>query len=50
MTDPFIPGSGAAVPSTDDYTAALNVNGDGVMGSVDIDMIDVHLPIAHGVD
>ena len=47
VTDPFIPGSGAALPSTDAYMDALNVNGDGVMGSLDIDMIDVHLPIGH---
>ena len=32
------------------YTNALNIKGDGVMGSIDIDKINVHLPIAHGVD
>ena len=47
VTDPFIPGSGATLPSTDAYMDALNVNGDGVMGSLDIDMIDVHPPIGH---
>ena len=50
VKDPFVPGSGAAVPSQDAYTNALNVNGDGIMGSVDIDMIGVHLPIAHGTE
>ena len=48
VKDPFIPGSGVAVPSTDVYYDTLNVNGDGVMGVVDIDMINVHLPIGHG--
>ena len=50
VKDPFIPGSGYAQPSNSAYMAALNINGDGIMGSVDIDMLDIHLPIAHGTD
>ena len=50
MKDPFMPGSGAAVPSEDVYMAALNINGDGIMGSVQIPMIGVNLPIRHGTD
>ena len=32
-----------------DYTAALNATGDGVMGYIDIDKIQVKLPIYHGI-
>ena len=34
---------------TEDYNSALNVSGDGVMGYIDIDKIQVKLPIYHGV-
>lgn len=44
--DPFIPGSGYALP--DNYEEVLNIDGDGVMGSVEIPKIDVDLPIYHG--
>ena len=44
LHDPFVPGSGAALPQN--YTECLNV--DGVMGYVDIPSIDVKLPIRHG--
>ena len=47
VTDPFIPGTGTAVPTEDVYMAALNVNHDGIMGTIDVDMLDIHLPIAH---
>ena len=50
VTDPFVPGSGAALPSLDKYNDALNVNGDGIMGSLEIPMIGVRLPIAHGTE
>lgn len=42
--DPFIPGSGYALP--DNYLDVLNV--DGVMGYIEIPKIDVSLPIYHG--
>ena len=44
--DPFIMGSGYVLP--DNYEEVLNVNGDGVMGYIDIPKIDVYLPIYHG--
>ena len=44
--DPFVPGSGYVLP--DNYNDVLNINGDGVMGYVDIPKIDVYLPIYHG--
>ena len=34
---------------TEDYNSALNAFGDGVMGYIDIDKIQVKLPIYHGV-
>ena len=46
--DPFVPGSGFAVP--DNYEEVLNINGDGVMGYVEIPDIDVYLPIYHGTE
>lgn len=42
--DPFVPGSGAALP--ENYTECLNV--DGMMGVVEIPKIGVELPIYHG--
>ena len=50
VTDPFIFGSGAALPSLEKYNDALNVNGDGIMGSLEIPVIGVRLPIAHGTE
>jgi sortase A len=44
--DPFIPGSGYALP--ENYEEVLNVNGDGVMGYLEIPKIGVLLPIYHG--
>lgn len=46
--DPFVPGSGFAIP--DNYNDVLNLNGDGVMGYIEIPKIDVYLPIYHGSD
>lgn len=34
---------------TEDYNSALNASGDGMMGYIDIDKIQVKLPIYHGV-
>lgn len=44
--DPFVMGSGYVLP--DNYEQVLNLNGDGVMGYVEIPDIDVCLPIYHG--
>ncbi len=44
--DPFVPGSGYALP--DNYTEVLNTGGDGVMGYIEISKISVKLPIYHG--
>lgn len=44
VRDPFVPGSGYALP--DNYEEVLNVGG--VMGYVEIPKIDVMLPIYHG--
>lgn len=44
--DPFVLGSGYVLP--DNYEEVLNVNGDGVMGYIEIPKIDVYLPIYHG--
>lgn len=46
--DPFVPGSGYALP--DNYESVLNLNGDGIMGYIEIPKIDVMLPIYHGAD
>ncbi|WP_152210197.1 class C sortase [Bifidobacterium cebidarum] len=46
--DPFIPGSGYALP--DNYTEVLNPDGDGVMGYLSIPKIKLRLPIYHGTD
>lgn len=46
--DPFVPGSGYALP--DNYMDVLNIDGDGVMGYLEIPKIDVYLPIYHGTD
>jgi sortase A len=47
VTDPFLQGSGTAQPSG--YDEILNVNGTGVMASIQIPKIDVTLPVYHGV-
>lgn len=44
--DPFVMGSGYVLP--ENYEEVLNINGDGVMGYIDIPKIDVYLPIYHG--
>ena len=44
--DPFVMGSGYVLP--DNYEEVLNLNGDGVMGYLEIPRIDVELPIYHG--
>lgn len=46
--DPFVPGSGYALP--DNYLDVLNLDGDGVMGYIVIPKISVNLPIYHGSD
>lgn len=46
VRDPFVPGSGFALPQN--YLECLNINGDGVMGYIEIPRIDVRLPIYHG--
>lgn len=45
VKDPFIPGSGAALP--ENYTSVLNIGG--TMGVIEIPDINVQLPIYHGV-
>ena len=48
LTDPFDPGYRA---ETDlEYEALLDVNGDSVIGSIEIPSISVNLPIYHGTD
>lgn len=46
--DPFVAGSGYALP--ENYQEVLNMNGDGVMGYIEIPKISVKLPIYHGTD
>ncbi|MDO4663857.1 MAG: class C sortase [Erysipelotrichaceae bacterium] len=46
LRDPFVPGSGYVLP--EHYENVLNPQGDGVMGYIEIDKIDVRLPIYHG--
>ena len=48
VRDPFVPGSGYAIPTN--YDDVLNVDGSGVMGTVKIPKIGVDLPIYHGTD
>lgn len=38
----------SAIGQSSEYLGTLNISGDGVMGVVDIDKINVHLPIYHG--
>lgn len=44
--DPFVMGSGYVLP--DNYEDVLNIEGDGVMGEIEIPKIDVDLPVYHG--
>lgn len=44
--DPFVPGSGYALP--ENYLECLNIDGSGVMGFIEIPKIAVRLPIYHG--
>ena len=44
--DPFIPGSGYALPSG--YQNALNAAGDGMMATLEIPKIGIRLPVYHG--
>ena len=46
VRDPFVPGSGYALP--ENYPEMLNPNGDGIMGYLEIPKIGVRLPIGHG--
>lgn len=46
VKDPFVPGSGYAIPSN--YEEVLNADGKGLIGTIDIPSIDVNLPIRHG--
>lgn len=48
LHDPFVPGSGFALP--DNYLEVLNVNKDNVMGYIEIPKINVNLPIYHGTE
>ena len=43
--DPFVPGSGYALPKN--YNNVLNTGGDGMMGYIEIPTIAVNLPIYH---
>lgn len=44
--DPFIPGSGYALPSG--YQSVLDATGDGVMATLEIPKIGIRLPVYHG--
>lgn len=48
VVDPFDPDAPRA--TDEEYVDCLNINGDGVMGSIVIPAIDVNLPIYHGTD
>ena len=48
VTDPFDPD--AVRPTDEEYEQVLNLNGDGVMGTINIPAIHVELPIYHTVD
>ncbi|MDR0852031.1 MAG: class C sortase [Clostridiales Family XIII bacterium] len=47
VQDPFVLGSGSALPS--DYDALLDPNGSGVMAVLKIPKIDLKIPVYHGV-
>ena len=46
VRDPFVPGSGYALP--DNYQQVLNPGGDGIMGYLEIPKLGIRLPIGHG--
>lgn len=48
VLDPFDANSQAT--SNEEYLSCLNLNGDGVMGTISIPSIDVNLTIAHGTE
>ena len=48
VVDPFEVDSAGA--SNEDYAGTLNLNGDGVMGTISIPRIGVYLPVYHGTD
>lgn len=48
LTDPF--GKAQLDPTEYPYAGQVNINGDGVMGYLDIPVIDVSLPIYHGTE
>lgn len=48
LTDPF-DAEGLSEQNTE-YDDLLNINGDGVMGSIDIPRVDIYLPIYHTTD
>lgn len=47
LTDPFDP-TLIQDPQTEPYASLLNLDGDGIMGYVEVPRIDVYLPIYHG--
>lgn len=48
VSDPFSSSGSQFLP--DSYTGVLNIDGSGVMGYIEIPVIDVKLPIYHGTD
>ncbi len=48
VKDPFVNGSGYALPSN--YLDVLNLNSNGIMAYIEIPKINVKLPIYHGTD
>ncbi|MDR1806165.1 MAG: class C sortase [Clostridium sp.] len=46
INDPFVAGSGRAYPNN--YTDVLDINGDGMMGYLEIPVLKLKLPIYHG--
>lgn len=50
LQGPLSKGKGQELLSGDHYTQLLNMNGDGIMGSIEIPKIDVLLPVYHGTE
>lgn len=48
IEDPFVAGSGMIIP--ENYMEILNITDDGIMGYLEIPVINVDLPIYHGTD
>lgn len=48
LTDPF--GKARLDPTEYPYAGLVNINGDGIMGYLDIPVIDVSLPVYHGTE